>query len=65
MDEIKRTARPRGADSARMVLVVETKAIAGRGVEGDPVRLVTQYWSPEGKLLAVNDPAVQLSEPPL
>ena len=61
----KRTARPRGADSARLIQVIETAAIAGRGTEDDPVRNVKQYWSTEGELLAVNDPWVQSPEPPL
>lgn len=55
MDE-KKTARPRGTDSARVIQVIETEAIAGRGTADDPVRAVLQYWSFDGELLAVNDP---------
>lgn len=28
----------------------------GRGVENDPIRRVTQYWSIDGQLLAEDDP---------
>lgn len=52
----KKTARPRGADSARAVTVIEVKAAAGSGTDDDPVRVVTEYWSMAGERLAVNDP---------
>lgn len=52
----EKTARPRGTDSARVIMVIETEAIAGRGTEEDPVRSVKQYWGMSGDLLAVNDP---------
>lgn len=54
--EKKETARPRGADSARVIQVIETRALAGRGTEKDPARWMVQYWSFEGELLAINDP---------
>lgn len=51
------SARPRACDHAKVMQVVVTEAIAGTGVdEGDPVRLVTQYWDFDGNLLATNDP---------
>lgn len=46
---------PRGTDSAKVIQVIETKATKGAGTEKDPVKIVTQYWSLEGKLLADND----------
>lgn len=55
MYEYKKAARPRGTDSARVVQVIETKAIAGTGEPEDPVRTVTEYWDFEGKRLAVID----------
>ncbi len=61
----KRTARPRGTDSAKVISVIETRAMAGRGTEEDPVRELIQYWSFNGELLAVNDPVARLPEPPL
>ena len=48
-------ARPRGTDSARVIQVIETKAIRGRGTKEDPVRGIVQYWNMDGKLLAEND----------
>lgn len=48
-------ARPRGTDSARVIQVIETKAIRGLGTEKDPVREVTQYWDLEGNFLAEMD----------
>lgn len=57
MQEQKETARPRGTDSARVIQVIVTEAIEGRGVDGDPVRIVHQYWSLDGELLAKVDPA--------
>ena len=52
----EKTARPRGTDSAKIISVIETEAIAGYGIEEDPVRPVKQYWSLSGELLAVSDP---------
>lgn len=45
----------RGTDSAKVIRVIETKSIKGTGTEKDPVRVVTQYWSLNGKLLAENN----------
>ena len=64
MNEEKRTARPRGTDSARVIQVIETKARVGRGTEQDPNRVVTQYWSFEGELLAFDDPARGIAPKP-
>ena len=47
--------RPRGTDSARVVQVIETKALRGAGTEVDMCRLVTQYCVFEGNLLAERD----------
>ncbi len=48
-------ARARGTDSARVVQVIETKALRGAGTEEDMCRLVTQCWDFEGNLLAERD----------
>ncbi|WP_333788562.1 hypothetical protein [Phascolarctobacterium faecium] len=46
-------ARPRGTDSARLIVVIETKALAGAGLATDDIaRIKTQYWSLNGTLLA-------------
>lgn len=46
---------PRGCDSARVISVIETKAVRGRGTSDDPVREVTEYWSLDGEKLAERD----------
>jgi len=44
-------------DYAKKIEVIETELLRrGKGVEGDPVRLIKQYWSMEGDLLAEVDP---------
>lgn len=58
MDKNK-NARPRGTDSAKVIQVIETISIRGRGTEDDPVRAVKQFWSFEGELLAENDPIIE------
>jgi hypothetical protein len=37
-----------------MMEVIEVRAIRGNGIDV-PVRIVVQYWSKEGKLLAEKD----------
>ncbi len=39
-----------------MVEVIVVEALRGLGQMGDPVRVVTQYWSLQGELLAESDP---------
>lgn len=46
---------PRGVDSAKIIKVIETKAVKGNGTEENPVRYVYQYWDFEGNLLAERD----------
>ena len=46
---------PRGVDSAKIIKVIETKALKGNGTEENPVRYVYQYWVFEGNLLAERD----------
>ena len=36
--------------------VIEVEALRGKGIVGDCIRIVTQYYSREGNLLAENDP---------
>lgn len=38
-----------------LVEVIHVKAARGSGTEKDPVRIVHQYWSKDGVLLAEND----------
>lgn len=44
-------------DNAKLIEVIQTTILRrGRGVVGDPIRGVTQYWTKEGQLLAEVDP---------
>lgn len=45
-----------GVLAVRVMVVVEVKAARGSGSAEDPVRVVTEYWSPDGKRLAEADP---------
>lgn len=49
----KETARPRGTDSAKVIQVIVTEALEGRGTEDDPCRIQRKYWSLDGELLAI------------
>lgn len=51
----KKTARPRGADSVRVISVVEVTTTVGDGTPGNPMRTVTEYWSLSGERLAVKE----------
>lgn len=55
-------ARPRGTDAARVIQVIETRALRGNGTENDMCREVKQYWDFEGNLLAENDPCAKEKE---
>ena len=35
--------------------VIHTEAVRGKGTNENPVRVVHQYWSKDGELLAEND----------
>lgn len=43
-------------DSVKVIQVVRVAACCGAGTKEDMFRLVLQYWSLEGKLLAEDDP---------
>ncbi|MGI6042143.1 MAG: carboxypeptidase [Candidatus Alectryocaccobium sp.] len=49
--EQEKTVRPRGTDSARVIQVIETRSIKGRGTPDDPCRVIIQYWEFDGNLL--------------
>ena len=55
-------ARPRGTDSAKVIQVIETRALRGWGTKEDMCRIVFQYWDFNGKLLAENDPCQEGSK---
>lgn len=60
--KVEKEVRPRGTASAKVIRVIETKAVRGKGKENDICRVVTQYWDLNGKLLAENDPYITGSE---
>lgn len=41
---------------SKLIQVIETISKRGKGVPGDPVRVVTEYWTTDGILLAEVDP---------
>ena len=44
-------------DTVKVIEVVETALTRrGDGVEGSPIRVITQYWDRDGNLLAERDP---------
>lgn len=45
-----------GVDSAELKIVIITKKLVGEGTEQSPVRLLTQIWDINGKLLASSEP---------
>lgn len=47
----------RGTDSAKVIQVIKTEALRGKGTQEDLSRVVTQYWDFNGNLLAEHDPA--------
>jgi len=48
---------PRGCNSARVIRVIETRSPRGSGMSSDdPVRVVTEFWTLEGKKFAEIDP---------
>ena len=47
---------PRGVDSAKAIIVIETKSARGKGTQDQPARVVTEYWSIDGKKLAEYGP---------
>ena len=47
-----------------LVTVIRVEAARGLGTNDDPVRVVTQYWSTEGALLAERDPNSPYTEEP-
>ena len=38
--------------SVQIIPVIETKSTRGNGTSADPIRIVTQYWTTDGKLIA-------------
>jgi len=45
-----------GVNEVKTIQVIEVKSIAGEGNDGSPYYEVTEYYSPEGELLARHNP---------
>jgi len=45
-------------DTAKVIQVIETTLLRRGDSKDTPVRVITQYWSLEGKLLAEIDPCL-------
>ncbi len=65
MEQEKKTApqnrgaeKRRGSRSAEVINVIAVKTVIGAGTEEDPKRIITEYWTLKGELLAVNDPEI-------
>lgn len=50
--------------SAKVIQVIQTMTTVGAGTSSDPNRVILQFWSLEGELLAVNDPVSPDASPP-
>lgn len=46
----------KGSQSAELMEVIRVKTSVGKGTDEDPCRIISEFWSKEGKLLATNDP---------
>ena len=47
--------RLNGPNGVKVISVIEVKAKKGMGIDGDPVREITQYWDMDGNFLAERD----------
>lgn len=60
--KINKTAPQRGAvmkgrsKYVSLIEVILVQACVGDGTEQNPNRIIAEYWSKDGELLAVNDP---------
>lgn len=56
--EKRKCAEPCPVRSVEKMEVIRTTAVYGHGTEDDPVRIVYQYWTPDGKHLSKIDRGV-------
>lgn len=47
---------------AKLVVLIEVDEKRGKGVEGDPVRLVRQWWTTDGTFVVELDPYKEASD---
>lgn len=55
---MKNILYPRGCDSAKVIQVIRTTSARGDATKNQPSRIVTEFWSLDGKKLAESDPLV-------
>lgn len=48
----------KGTVAAKIIEVIRTVSVVGKGTDDDPVREVAQYWTVDGRLIA-EEPAVR------
>jgi len=46
-------------NSAKIIQVIEIRTCRGRGIEGSPIRIITEYWTVDGEFLADDDTEVK------
>lgn len=49
-------------NSAKVISVIKTTSTRGKGTSADPGRIVTQYWTFDGKLLFELDPKMFIDQ---
>lgn len=62
VSDLERDTYQRGTDAARVIQVIETKAVRGSGEKNQPFRTVIEYWSFDGKKLGEIDPLISAAE---
>ena len=50
-------------DNAKVIQVIETTLLKRGNGKDTPVRIITQYWSIDGRLLAEVDPCIKEKQP--
>lgn len=48
---------------ARTIELLEVEMNRGRGTADDPVRVIKQYWSKDGEVVATQDPCAPVRTP--
>ncbi len=56
--------RQSNVNKAELIEVIKTESVCGKGTEESPVRVVIEYWSLEGELLARVDTIHEIPKSP-
>lgn len=54
-NDMQKQTRNSNVDSVTIERVVHVESIFGKGVEGDPVRVIHEYYTMDGKLIVRHD----------